>query len=139
MLKKFAKSEKGFTLIELLIVVAIIGILAAIAIPQFSAYKERSYIASMVSDSKTVATAEEAYFVDKQTYVTAADKAAAITALGDFGLKTLSAGNGVVIAAPSTGTIANGFLITVSSDKTTKTVTFDSSTGETKTNAAATP
>lgn len=131
MLTKFTTSEKGFTLIELLIVVAIIGILAAIAIPQFSAYKERSYIASMTSDAKTVATAEEAYFVDNKTYIVAADKTAAITALGSFGLKALSAGNNVVIAAPSSGTIANGFLVTISSDKTTKTVTFDSSTGAT--------
>lgn len=136
MLKKFATSEKGFTLIELLIVVAIIGILAAIAIPQFSAYKERSYIASMTSDAKTVATAEEAYFVDNKTYVLAANKAAAITALGSFGLKALSAGNDVKVEAPSSGTIANGFLVTISSDKTGKTVTFDSSTGATTVVAA---
>lgn len=62
------KSEKGFTLIELMIVIAIIGILAAIAIPQFSAYRTRSYNAAAMADLRSAATAQEAYQVDNQTY-----------------------------------------------------------------------
>jgi type IV pilus assembly protein PilA len=62
------KNEKGFTLIELMIVIAIIGILAAIAIPQFSAYRRRSYNSAAQSDLRNAATAQEAYFVDHSTY-----------------------------------------------------------------------
>jgi prepilin-type N-terminal cleavage/methylation domain-containing protein len=54
-------NRKGFTLIELLIVVVIIGILAAIAIPKFASTKEKAYIASMKSDLRNLATAEESY------------------------------------------------------------------------------
>jgi type IV pilus assembly protein PilA len=63
------QNRKGFTLIELLIVVVIIGILAAIAIPKFAATKEKAYIASMKSDLKNLATAEEAYFADNFVYM----------------------------------------------------------------------
>ncbi|UCG67538.1 MAG: prepilin-type N-terminal cleavage/methylation domain-containing protein [Deltaproteobacteria bacterium] len=64
-----AKSkEKGFTLIELMIVIAIIGILAAIAIPQFNKYRQRSYNASAEEDLRNAATAQEAYYVDYSTY-----------------------------------------------------------------------
>ena len=65
------KDQKGFTLIELMIVIAIIGILAAIAIPQFSAYRKRSYNSAAQSDLRNATTAQEAYFVDEQTYASA--------------------------------------------------------------------
>jgi prepilin-type N-terminal cleavage/methylation domain-containing protein len=64
------QGKKGFTLIELLIVVVIIGILAAIAIPKFANTKEKAYVASMKSDLRNLATAEESYFSDYQTYTT---------------------------------------------------------------------
>src|SRR5438445_13846579 len=57
-------NRKGFTLIELLIVVVIIGILAAIAIPKFANPTEQAYLASMKSDLRNLVTAEEAVFAD---------------------------------------------------------------------------
>lgn len=74
MLQKFRKgNQKGFTLIELLIVVAIIGILAAIAIPQFSAYRQRAYNSAGQSDLRNFKTAMEADFADNQQYQVIAD------------------------------------------------------------------
>ncbi len=63
-------NRRGFTLIELLIVVVIIGILAAIAIPKFSATKDKSRMASVKSDLRNTMTAEEAYFADYSTFGT---------------------------------------------------------------------
>jgi len=64
------KNRKGFTLIELLIVVVIIGILAAIAIPKFANTKDKAYITAMKSDLRNMVTAEEAFFSDSSAYST---------------------------------------------------------------------
>jgi prepilin-type N-terminal cleavage/methylation domain-containing protein len=61
-------ARKGFTLIELLIVVVIIGILAAIAIPKFANTKSKAYITAMKSDLRNLVTAEEAFFADSSSY-----------------------------------------------------------------------
>jgi type IV pilus assembly protein PilA len=61
-------NRKGFTLIELLIVVVIIGILAAIAIPKFANTKEKAVVASIKSDLRNLVTAQEAFFSDNQDY-----------------------------------------------------------------------
>jgi prepilin-type N-terminal cleavage/methylation domain-containing protein len=62
------RSDTGFTLIELLIVVVIIGILAAIAIPKFSNSKGRAIVSQMKSDLRNMVTAQEAYMSDALTY-----------------------------------------------------------------------
>ena len=67
-LREKAKDSKGFTLIELMIVIAIIGILAAIAIPQFSSYRAKSYNAAALSDARNLRTDLEAYYAEWDQY-----------------------------------------------------------------------
>ena len=60
--------KKGFTLIELMIVIAIIGILVAIAFPQLAAYRNRGFNVTSMSDLKIMVICQEAYFADNQSY-----------------------------------------------------------------------
>jgi len=101
------RGNKGFTLIELLIVVVIIGILAAIAIPKFANTKEKAYIAGMKSDLRNLVTAQEAYFSDNVTY------ASVLTNLA----YSQSAGNTVTVVSAS----GTGWSATASNNATTKT------------------
>ncbi len=63
-----AKNEKGFTLVELMIVVAIIGILAAIAIPQFAKYRARAQNSAALSDLRNMRTDLEGFYAEWQAY-----------------------------------------------------------------------
>jgi prepilin-type N-terminal cleavage/methylation domain-containing protein len=65
---KSQNKRKGFTLIELLIVVVIIGILAAIAIPKFASTRQKSYRSAMLSDLKNLATVQEMYHSNNFTF-----------------------------------------------------------------------
>ena len=108
--------RKGFTLIELLIVVVIIGILAAIAIPKFANTKEKAYLASMKSDLRNMATVEEGYFSDFQVYTggPASNIAGVTTSLSGF---VPSAG--VSVTATASG--ATGWSATATHSATTRT------------------
>ena len=102
-------NRKGFTLIELLIVVVIIGILAAIAIPKFANTKEKAYIASMKSDLRNLVTAEEAFFADSVKYTTA-------IGVGGIQFSTTSG-----VTGPTIATTADGWTAWVAHTTTTKT------------------
>ena len=95
-------NKKGFTLIELLIVVVIIGILAAIAIPKFANTKEKAYLAAMKSDLRNLVTAEEAYFSNASIYGDV-DATGGAAATGDLA-GSYSTSTGVhVVGTPNAG------------------------------------
>ena len=103
------RNKKGFTLIELLIVVVIIGILAAIAIPKFAGTKSKAYVAAMKSDLKNLVTAEESYFSDEDTYGTLTG---GITLANTAGTVLWAATTGVTATVTLAAVPATGFAAT---------------------------
>jgi prepilin-type N-terminal cleavage/methylation domain-containing protein len=113
------KRTAGFTLIELLIVVVIIGLLAAIAVPKFGSTKEKAYTSTMKSDLRNLATAQESYWNDYSAYYSGAVPTASllykpspsvtisITAASTGGWSATATHNGTVVqCALFTGTAA---------------------------------
>jgi type IV pilus assembly protein PilA len=105
------RNTKGFTLIELLIVVVIIGILAAIAIPKFSATREKAYISSMKADLRNLQSAQELYYSDPANAYT---YAGTLAALDDYAAST-----GVTVVPGAAD--AEGWSATASHSGTTET------------------
>ena len=69
-LRDLVAGDSGFTLLETLAVMVIIGLLAAITVPQIAKWREKAYITSMKTDARNIANAIEVFYVDKQTYPT---------------------------------------------------------------------
>ena len=107
------RKENGFTLIELLIVVVIIGILAAIAIPQFTNTKQKAFDAAAQSDIRNMMTAQEAYFFSEQAYKSSSNLAAGGKwDLDGDGTNDFQASKNVTVTATADTTSGGGYTIT---------------------------
>jgi len=113
------KPNNGFTLIELLLVMAIIGLLAAIAFPQFIAYRTRAIDTQMKSDLKNAAMAMESYFAEFKIYP------ASVGSISSVGFRQT---NGVGLAISVTS--SSSFTLTASAPNGSQaSFTYNSTTG----------
>ena len=92
--------RKGFTLIELLIVVVIIGILAAVAIPKFSNTKQRASRSAGIADLRNLATAQESFFADSSRYAVITDTG---TGVGKMNFTPSNGNTNLTLVASTTG------------------------------------
>ncbi|RMG43214.1 MAG: prepilin-type N-terminal cleavage/methylation domain-containing protein [Candidatus Dadabacteria bacterium] len=112
--------QTGFTMIELLVTMSIVGILSAIAFPVFAQYRNNGFDAQAKADLRHIAMAEEAYFIDNNTYKSCSGKTCENAFPSVFALS-----NGVLLQVTATTT---GFIATASHSKGSGTsCTWDSS------------
>ncbi|MEJ5944658.1 prepilin-type N-terminal cleavage/methylation domain-containing protein [Pseudokineococcus basanitobsidens] len=134
--KSVEEKDAGFTLVELLVVMIIIGILAAIAIPVFLNQRQKANDTSIKSDLRTVATQVETAFVDTQAYPTQAAYANYSSVTG-IGTAQTTTGNTIQYKSIANGFCLRGSTTNPSTAKGPDYFFYDSTTGGLKTGAAA--
>ena len=128
------KKEGGFTLVELIVVMLILGVLIAIAIPKLAGSTEGAQVASMESDARNAITAENNYYAIERQYASVtvdasnnSDGASATLGTSNISVQA-SPYNTVDIQTQTCADNSDGFTVTVTSSKTNKQVTYDSCT-----------
>ncbi|MFS0884989.1 type II secretion system protein [Aeromicrobium sp. 179-A 4D2 NHS] len=135
-MRNLVAKDGGFTLIEVLAVMVIVGLLAAVAVPQISKWREKAHVTALTTDARSLSQAIEAEYVDSGAYP--ADEDAALATGGIKNGTTISAysltdADGAAAANAAT---AEGFTFTLTHPKTDVTASYSSVTGKvTKTNS----
>lgn len=126
----FSAKQKGFTLIELMIVVAVIGILAAIAIPSYTDYVKRGYIADATNTLSSMRAKLEQHYQDNRAYTTVGAFATpcANSTVGKFNITCTLAASTFTVTATGTGPAA-GFSYSINQSNQQATVSLPSGWG----------